>query len=1148
MYKAVNTLDAPSTKPTNTRASYLAQTKARNVHGDRGEAANSNAAIRENNHAHPVKKQRTGPSPKESNRESPIEVDDSQEFNGFTDDEIQGVSPTRTSVSPTRRRQPWPYIDIPSLGQKNANNGLGKPTPQPVVVIDNIRLPKDASKEQNPSRSSSDDDLFPKHLMGQDSDNDGVQFMKDAIRERRADRESSPQKPPSSNPNRLKFQDTDPVSRERARVLDSESPDVLHATVPRQSGSASDRPKNLDKQPASQIADLINGNSGTRKLSRPRRTAAHSSSLDHANTAAFPVKKVAGFYIPDPEQEDYYNFYVDLDAATFWFDKPDGHLDTDHITTPRPTSKVHQIFQGDKSTMTMLKLSRSADLKNTDFVMDLGSQKKVNDLINVFQQLDRGVKIIVRPDHFFPKAYQTQLDMKKQYEGSRQNRDAASPHAPTRPSIESPYFAPVEAKCRRDRMIDNLDRPEDKPAEHTVIGPEDRQEAAREILGELPVANDSTRSQTLRSAKQSERPRYRSPTPKLKYSQTVGLGEQWKNDLVYPKDGKKRETVEWGDLYRLDEDEFLNDVLIGFFARYVQHQVEEQNPHLLKKMHFFNTYFFDTLTKNSKAKKDINHAAVARWTKAIDIFSRDFVVVPVNDNLHWYLAIICNLSYFTKKKSQDHEEEGEDVEDSVQILDNQTSPPKEDDMQEAQQGERTQQTQRSFQDLSLDDKTNLVPSSHMESRHSSQTEPGLTPAKSKAGRKKKLKVRRSLPKYDTEIPVIITLDSLAQPRGAAIAALKQYIVLEAKDKKGIEIDKEDIRGMTAKGIPSQGNYSDCGLYMCMYLEQFMIDPYGFARKILQREEGELRWPKTIRSEKLRTQLRDMIMELYRRQEGGQPKKDIPPLGKIVVEMREPSPEVIPSTPPSRSPRSRTNSSNLDNQPQRDYEEARKRLQKIENEAQVKDQPLNSQGHIVTHEEARPSSSSSQKRTLEEALYQVDHDPYVPSNMHNPIILGDDSPEKSTKRLKRAPGMATTSNPPFKKHQSKHIRFEDVEDVESPVKGMQHSGPQELADKLRQARGSPAQRTRAKTATPAKREVRSTSASTDFLSGITSYAAGEHEHEEKTGANLAKDDSESELGSEVPETQELDIEERDARESQQLQTQGRKGNSQDEMLV
>ena len=35
------------------------------------------------------------------------------------------------------------------------------------------------------------------------------------------------------------------------------------------------------------------------------------------------------------------------------------------------------------------------------------------------------------------------------------------------------------------------------------------------------------------------------------------------------------------------------------------------------------------------------HDRVKRWTRKVNIFEKDFVVIPINENYHWYLCIIC---------------------------------------------------------------------------------------------------------------------------------------------------------------------------------------------------------------------------------------------------------------------------------------------------------------------------------------------------------------------------------------------------------------------------------------------------------------------------------------------------------------------------
>ena len=67
----------------------------------------------------------------------------------------------------------------------------------------------------------------------------------------------------------------------------------------------------------------------------------------------------------------------------------------------------------------------------------------------------------------------------------------------------------------------------------------------------------------------------------------------------------------------------------------------------LFRVHIFTTYWFSRLTeipRPMEAQKEPltrRHDKVKRWTRKVNIFEKDFVVVPINENFHWYLAIIC---------------------------------------------------------------------------------------------------------------------------------------------------------------------------------------------------------------------------------------------------------------------------------------------------------------------------------------------------------------------------------------------------------------------------------------------------------------------------------------------------------------------------
>ncbi|RMD43271.1 hypothetical protein DV735_g1800, partial [Chaetothyriales sp. CBS 134920] len=614
-----------------------------------------------------------------------------------------------------------------------------------------------------------------------------------------------------------------------------------------------------------------------------------------------------------------------------------GSLETDQHT------RRNTIYHGPQSSKLHVKLSKSHGEFSNDFVIELESHKRVWELLSIITSISPTVRCVPWEDAKLDLVFERKVDDLKQV-GPMHN--LRRKHSPSENQVQPAKLASTKRnQLFQENPTDSCDESELK---------------VKDSLSGTP----STRS--TQSVTRLEMDNIGAPSPGVPFSERIGLGPQWTSPLVYPKESKKREIVEYCDLLRLDEDQFLNDSLISFFIRYLQYQLELSDLDLLKKMHFFNTYFFDTLTKNSKGRKDVNHAGVSRWTKNIDIFSRDFVIVPVNDNLHWYLAIICNLSAFTKARRQNGQHEQDYSADGAGTCIEITE---DHQLQEVSQdgipGQLEHQTRQIFQELSLQDTQNGRATTSPETKDRSQMRARNSPSRPKGVRGKRYKPSKSLPKYDPETPIIITLDSLGQARGSAVSALKQYVVLEAKDKKDLDIDREDLKGMTAKGIPSQSNYSDCGLYMCMYLEQFVADPYAFVKKILQREDADLRWPDKIQSDELRSRLRQLILDLHRQQEGHELEREIPPLGSIMVELRNQSSDVIASTAPvpsaelaaislermSGGPREDVN-------PSRHAEHADAKLST--------DQPqLDEQGDMTTKIETRPTSPSSQKRAMDE---------------------------------------------------------------------------------------------------------------------------------------------------------------------------------------
>ncbi|KAL8753452.1 MAG: hypothetical protein Q9184_005419 [Pyrenodesmia sp. 2 TL-2023] len=391
--------------------------------------------------------------------------------------------------------------------------------------------------------------------------------------------------------------------------------------------------------------------------------------------------------------------------------------------------------------------------------------------------------------------------------------------------------------------------------------------------------------------KPGEIPSHRIEPEIQRYSKTHDMGRPWVRPVVYPKEGKKRTTVEWSDLERLDEGQFLNDNLVAFYLRYLEHQAEQRDPSISRKVYTFNTFFYERLTNTKRGDRGINYEAVRKWTRGVDLFTYDFVVVPVNESYHWYVAIICNLPALNRKlgglETELDVEDGSVSEQDAELANNDpmlfsSSPPKGND------NGKENNTAASFAELSLEQNKSTDQDALDDQLRDALGE-GVDAAIRKAGqdqqtgetyqeifdvekatspRMKKGK-RRSGPsprKFDPYKPTILTFDSLGATHSATTRVLKQYLHEEANDKRGqMEFDEKEMQGVTAKEIPQQSNWYDCGLYILGYLAKFFENPRDFVDKVMRKEWNvDEDWP-NLDPGSMRHDLRRILQELHAEQ-------------------------------------------------------------------------------------------------------------------------------------------------------------------------------------------------------------------------------------------------------------------------------------------
>ncbi|NXD28990.1 SENP2 protease, partial [Spelaeornis formosus] len=84
------------------------------------------------------------------------------------------------------------------------------------------------------------------------------------------------------------------------------------------------------------------------------------------------------------------------------------------------------------------------------------------------------------------------------------------------------------------------------------------------------------------------------------------------------------------DICTLKPQGWLNDSIINFYMTLV---VERSKKKGYPAVYAFNTFFYSKLNSAS-------HRGVKKWTKGVDIFEHDVILVPVHLTVHWSLLVV----------------------------------------------------------------------------------------------------------------------------------------------------------------------------------------------------------------------------------------------------------------------------------------------------------------------------------------------------------------------------------------------------------------------------------------------------------------------------------------------------------------------------
>ncbi|XP_064323640.1 sentrin-specific protease 7 isoform X9 [Phalacrocorax carbo] len=347
-------------------------------------------------------------------------------------------------------------------------------------------------------------------------------------------------------------------------------------------------------------------------------------------------------------------------------------------------------------------------------------------------------------------------------------------------------------------------------------------------------------------------------------SLSSALNEEWeevretgavKNLIVYPPPPAKGGLgVTREDLECLEYGEFLNDVIIDFYLKYLL--LEKAPKHLADRTHIFSSFFYKCLTRTEKnSEGDLNvsvaqrrHRRVRTWTRHINIFSKDYIFVPVNEESHWYIAVIC----FPWLEEAVYEE----------------CPQQNPLYHQRQQSSLRSESENTRTDSVLAFPGNCKDEEEMDANRSLFSKGGNEIATSASVLDSGIS-KISLSNSNSQIckrPCILILDSLkAGSVQKTVQVLREYLEVEweAKRKTHRVFNKSTMIDLCPR-VPKQDNTSDCGVYLLQYVESFFENPIVNFEEPLQLEKWFPR--QLIRSK--REEIRDLILQLHFQQHSG----------------------------------------------------------------------------------------------------------------------------------------------------------------------------------------------------------------------------------------------------------------------------------------
>ncbi|XP_034383230.1 sentrin-specific protease 6 isoform X2 [Cyclopterus lumpus] len=380
--------------------------------------------------------------------------------------------------------------------------------------------------------------------------------------------------------------------------------------------------------------------------------------------------------------------------------------------------------------------------------------------------------------------------------------------------------------------------------------------------------------------------------------------------MVYPPPpAKGGMSVTNEDLHCLNDGEFLNDVIIDFYLKYLV--LEKLKKDDAQRIHVFSSFFYKRLNQRERRNapdatnlpiQKRKHNRVKTWTRHVDLFQKDFIFVPINESAHWYLAVICFPGLTGPVYEQNPLYHGAPSEENLPDHCRPLSPdgdgldePSEDPLAGAPESEPSaketatdggpeapgtgpaepeQQYTSELQRISVcygargDDET-FNYSDEQSSCQDECSDDGALAEDALGSEASALAGRLNLCKQ----PCILTMDSLRGPaRSTVVKTLREYLEVEWEVRKGTRrsFGKDVMKGSSPR-VPQQDNFSDCGVYVLQYVESFFENPIPSFHLPVNLSE----WFPQPRMKTKREEIKELILKIKEQQEVDKREEPVP---------------------------------------------------------------------------------------------------------------------------------------------------------------------------------------------------------------------------------------------------------------------------------